>query len=771
MVKGALWKKAIRDMQKSKAQFISILIMAALAVSIVTGLDSVWISIENHTDTMYRATNRSDLWVTVANPSEQQVWKIQKIPGVALAERRFTADADTDLPGNPTLHIYALDNQNTLDQPDLRAGRFGKQDGGAVLDEAFAKAHGLKIGDSLSVKLNGTWVRLPITGLALSSEHIFSVKNSTDLSPNSQKYGFLTIRADSLESVYGQKVFNQICIKLLPGADVSQVEQQADEIIGKNLIGLIAWKDSSSAGSVDSLVQQFKTLATAFPLLFFLVTALITQSTMMRLVENQRSQIGTLKALGYSRRTILMHYTSYGLGVGFLGALAGLAIGPVLFGKVLIPRLRLTLPDYSVSVNYPNFFFALLLILICTGGVSFYACWKLQGDTPAVLLRDKPPKRGSHILLESVPSLWRKMRFSRKLIARNIFRNKSRLIMSIIGIMGCTGTILSAFTINDMVAAIPIQVYEQTFTYDQKVLVDQKKTDFRYLNNLQLDGITQQIQETAAEVVCPNGQRKMEPLTITTQDSPLVNLRELSGKKVTLTNDGITMTRKLAETLGVKQGDSIRIKRTSDQYVSVPIVQTVYLASGQGIYLTDTYWKSLGEKFQPTALLIKWNGAPDKKFLSSDAVEEAVDRTGQSADFAATTQVMLIAVIMLIVIGAALAFVVLYNCSVLNYTERIRDLATLRVLGFHQKEVRSLVLLENYISSFLGLLLGIPVGWFIAEVVAAGLDKRMDLIGSLSFQNILISGAMTFLFAGFINQVVAKKMQNLDMLSALKSVE
>ncbi|MGX8700891.1 ABC transporter permease [Caproiciproducens sp.] len=770
MVKGALFRKSLRDMKKSKAQFISIFIMAALAVSLMTGLDSIWFTVQNHADAMYRATNLSDFWVTVQNPSEQQLWGIRQIDGVTQAEKRFSADADTDLPGNPTLHIYALSDRSSLDQPEMQEGKFGKS-GGAVLDSVFAKAHNLKVGDRISVKLNGVWLRLPIDGLALNSEQVFALKNSATVMPDPAAYGFAVIRSGMLESVYGQKVYNQISVKTAPGTDLIQVEQKANAVIGDGLIGMTLQKDNSSVSGVSGRVQQIKSLSFIFPLLFFLITALITQSTMTRLVENQRGQIGILKALGYSRRSILWHYASYGVMVGALGALTGLAAGPNLFGRWLVPRMKLTFSDYRISVNFAHFAFALLLILLCTGGISFYACWKLQGNTPAVLLREKPPNKGDHIFLEALPSLWRKMKFSSKLIARNTLKNKSRLIMSTVGVMGCTGVIIAALGVQSMLSGISEQMYESTFVYDQKIILDTTKTDSRYLSNLGLDGVVQQLEESAIGVIAPDGERKMEPITITTGDSPLIHLQDVAGDPVSLPENGILMSRKLCETLGVQPGDSIRIKRTNEGYVSVPIVQTAYFASGQGIYMTDTYWKSLGETFKPTALLVKWNGAPDQRFLASDAVADATTRENQQSGLASSTQVVNLAVIMMIVMGAALAFVVLYNTGILNFAERIRDLATLRVLGFRHREIQNLVLIENYFSVLLGMLSGIPVGRYLSWLIASKMGEQMDLLGSITLPDVLIAGILTLCFAWIVNNVVARKMKQIDMLEALKSVE
>ncbi len=769
MVKGTLFRKSIMDMRKSLAQFVSIFIMATLSVTIVTGLDSVWKTIGDNSGAMYAAANISDMWINVANPTEKELWSISRIDGVEKTEKRFSINAITDLKGRPTLHIYAVSAQNTLDRPVLKQGRLSSRSG-AILDEAFAKKHGLKINDKVAVKVNDKWTDFRIEGLAQSGEHIYSVKGTTSIVPDSGKYGFIIIDDDMLKSIYGQKVYNQVCLRLSPTADVTRVKAEADKAIGDDLIGIVARGDDTSTNNINANIRQFKTLATVFPLMFFLVTALITQSTMLRMVENQRSQIGILKALGYTKGSILWHYTSYGVYMGLLGAFLGLLIGPNFFGRLLIPWLRLSFTDYGISINLVNFIFSLILILACTGGVSLYACLKLLRDSPSVLLRDKPPKEGSHVFLEFLPKLWSRMRFSRKLIARNTLKNKTRMIMSVLGITGCTGLIVAAFTLCNMVNGIARQTYEVTYTYDQKIILD-SKVDSRFISNIKLDGTVQQMEETAVEIVCPDGKRTMKLLTVFSQDSPLIHLKDNGGDPVLLPQDGISMTRKLAQTLNVRAGDIIELKRPGKSYVKVPVKQIVYMATGQGMYMTDKYFEAIGEIFKPSAILVKWNSQPDGTFLKSDYVDEYVDRSSQIKDVKASTQVVYIAAILLIFLGGILAFVVLYNSSILNFSERIRDLTTLKVLGFYQKEIRSLVLTENILSVVLGSVFGIPVGKVIADIAAGGLDDQMDLLSRISFSTVILSGLITLVFALIINGIVAEKMKKIDMLESLKSVE
>lgn len=769
MVANSLFIKSIRDMKKSKVQFISIFVMAVLSVTIVTGLDSMWKTIGEHTDVMYAASNISDMWVNIANPSEKELWRISRTRGVETAEKRFVINALTGLEGRPTLKIYTISRNSRLDRPILQQGAL-KSRGGAIIDSSFAKVHGLKINDVIELKVNDKWTSFKIEGMAMSSEHIYSVKGTTSIIPDPRKYGFIVIDEEMLKSIYGQKIYNQVCVRLSPGADAAAAEAEIDQALGDNLIGIVMKGEDSSTNNVWSNIGQFRTLAAIFPLMFFIVTALITQSTMLRLVENQRGQIGILKALGYTKGRILWHYTSYGMYMGLLGAIIGLLLGPNLFGRVLIPWLNLTLSDDRILVNYTNFIFSLILILICTGGISLYACLRLLRDSPSMLLRDKPPKEGKRIFLEDLPKLWNKLRFSRKLIARNTLRNKLRMSMSIIGITGCTGLVVAALTLTVMVNGIAGHAYEITYTYDQKIILDEK-VDSRFIHNIRLDGTVVQIAESAAAIISPDGSRTMKMLSVFPRYSPLIHMTDIDGNEVKLSEEGVTITRKLAETLKVKAGDTLKIKKTDGSYIDTPVRQIVYMATGQGLFMTDGYYESLGETFKPTAILVKWNNKPDWAFLESNNVDEYVDRDSQMRDVKASTRVVYIAAVLLIFMGGILAFVVLYNSSMLNFSERIRDLTTLKVLGFHQNEIRSLVLTENILSVISGTVFGIPVGKVIADIVAKGLDDQMDLVSRISLQTVVISGAITLAFALIINSIAARKMKNIDMLESLKSVE
>ena len=771
MVTGVLFKKSIQDMKQSLSQFVSIFVMATVAISIVVGLDSIWKTIESRSDQMYQNSNLSDIWITVPNPSEAKMWSIRRINGVSQAERRFVVNSNVQIEGSPTLRVYAMPSGNTLNLPDIKSGEKLTK-GGAVLDRNFAQAHRLSVGDLVKVEINDKKVDFRIEALALSSEHIFSVKDAGSLIPDATKYGFIVVNEEKIAAAYGgHKPYNQIVVRLEGNTDVKAVQNQIDSIFGKKLISVAARSDNSSMEMVEGKIQQFKMLATVFPLMFFLVTALITFSTMMRLVENQRNQIGLLKALGYSRHSIIWHYTSYGVYTGILGSVAGLLVGPILIGNALISKLHflLAFSNYRLSLNIPHYLLNSALIIFCTGGVSCYSCLRLQGEKPAALLRNRPPKNGNSIFLEQIPRIWNNMKFSNKLIARNVLQNKFRLIMSIMGVMGCTGLIISAFTLYDMVSGITASTYGRIYTYDQMIMLDDRTTD-RDIKNLHLDGTVEDLEQGKVQIIAANGSRRVAPISVFSRVSPLIHLQDVDGKNVALPENGIVMTRKLAELMNVKAGDVVRIKRSDDNYVSVRIEKLVHMAAGQGIYMSDLYWKKIGENYKPTEVMIKWVHL-DQNFLNSDYVKSYVDMNTQKTDFEGNLTAVKSAALLLITFGSILAFVVLYNMGILNFSERTRDLATLEVLGFRQKEIQPLVLTDNFLSVSIGILFGIPVGSVLTSILSKGFGDDLDLIGHITMGKIWPAALMTILFAVIVNIAVSNKIKKIDMLQALKSVE
>lgn len=768
--KEALWIKSLRDMKKSLAQFVSIFIMSMIAVTMITGLDAVWMTIQTHAQDSYVLSNTSDLWITVANPSEQDLWKIEHMEGVNNVEKRMkmTGKAILEDPKKEfNMTIYGIDSSLALNRPYLTEGDEVEKDG-IILDQRFARANNLMVGDLLKIELNNYRIEYKIKAIAMTPEEIFS---------SARMNKFIVVNVDSLKPCFnGSLQYNQIQVALEDGVDQNELWNKVEQIFKDRLISIESRDDMRGFVAVDDRIQQFQTLAIIFPMMFFVVTALITLSTMGRLVEEQRNQIGTMKALGYSKRSIMWHYTSYGVYVGALGVIFGCIIGPNTMGQSLLNQFRrmYALPSYEVVLYWNNIMISALIILFSTGGVAAYSCYQLLGETPAVLLRTKTPKRGSHILLERVKAIWNSMNFSTKLIARNLSRNKLRFLMSLFGIMGCTALILAAFTLNTTMANIPPVYYGEIYKFDERFTLDGKSSD-RFLSNLALNAEVELLQQKSMYVTTDHGYRKMVNVTVTSSHNPMLNLPDEHGKgKLILPNDGIVVTRKQAKNMGIAEGDLVYIKcsRGTDQPAKVH--QLSFISEGQGIYMSDHFFKSLGEEYKPTSLMVNWDGAPNRVaefFADSQRVTDRVTLERLRSDFRNNLSMITMSVVLLIVFGVVLAFVVIYNMGILNYFERVRDLSTLKVLGFYDKEIRALILTENVLSTIAGILIGIPFGGVLADSILSRMGSGADYQPMVTMANIAISALLSISFTLIVNAFLARRMKGIDMLEALKSVE
>lgn len=773
MVDNMLLRKSLRDMKRSLSQFISIFIMSMLAVIVITGLDTIWATLEKQSQEIYTTVNASDMWVTVSNPSEQDMWKIRQIKGVTSAERRLFDSAKVNLEGDPVLTVYAASPSNTLDQPFITE-KLHMKSTGAVLDEKFAAAHNLKLGDKIKIKLNDYWLQYKIIGLGINAEHISATE---DIMPNHLKYGVIMVDIESVKEAYHDSVYyNQIQIRLNENMKTDDIRQQIELALGKKLLSIQTHKDNPSFTMLSTQLYQFKVLARVFPIMFLVVTALITLSTMARLVEEQRNQIGIMKALGYSKKVIMWHYTSYGIYIGVLGSVFGCILGPNTITRVLMLDLAtmFTLHSYQMVLYWYHVIIISIIIIICTGGISAYSCYQQLHEMPADLLRSKPPKKGNHIFLERVNWIWKQMKFSQKLISRNLVRNKLRFFMSAFGIMGCMGLILGAFSLRQTLLETVSFTYGHVYTYDEKFDLDGKTSDY-FCHSLQLNAQKQTIQQTTMSVRNDQGYHRMVTVNVTSSNSPLLHLLdENGGKEIKLPNDGIILTRKQAELMNIKAGDRIYLKLTDENYVPVEVADIVLMREGQGIFISKEYFERLGEVYIPTTLLVKWNGARDlsaDSFANSNRVSKHITILQQKEDFKTSLSIITVAVTLLISFGAILAFVVIYNMGMLNFFERIRDLSTLKVLGFYDKEIRALVLADNLLSAVFGVIFGIPLGKLVNDIILVYMGDYFDLLQDLKPGNVLLSVALTVFFTVTVNQYLAKRMKQIDMLQALKSVE
>ena len=538
--------------------------------------------------------------------------------------------------------------------------------------------------------------------------------------------------------------------------------------------------------------ERLKNIGKVFPMIFFLVAALISLTTMTRMVEEQRTQIGTMKALGYGKASIASKYLSY----AFLATVGG-SIAGVLFGEKVLPFIIIqaygimywNIGDH-MQLDY-ELQYALIAsgaAVICTMGATLFSCAKTLAETPASLMRPPAPKEGKRILIERISFIWKHLSFSWKSSMRNLFRYKKRLFMTIFGIAGSMGLMLVGFGLYDSIMDIAILQYDQIQHYDAMVINDEDATDSQEKDLLKfLDGNSEIDHYTRVQLTKMTAPKEKGSVSIyvyvpenTENFKEDVTLRDRkSHEQYELTDDGAVICEKTASLIGVKTGDEITLEKDNRKYkVKITAVTENYM--GHYVYMTPPcYEKTFGEKpeYSSTVYTMKEDAESDLETLGNAILKYpaalSISYTSSTAGQVERMLGSLGAVIWVLIISAGmLAFVVLYNLNNINITERQRELATLKVLGFYDGEVSQYVFRENVLLSFIGILAGAVFGIFLHRYVITTVEVDAVMFGrNIKPISFVYSGIITFGFSMFVNMVMHFKLKTIDMVESLKSVE
>lgn len=538
--------------------------------------------------------------------------------------------------------------------------------------------------------------------------------------------------------------------------------------------------------------DRLRNIGQVFPVIFFLVAALISLTTMTRMVEEQRTQIGTLKALGYKKSAIAAKYICYAFFATLLGSVLGMLIGEKIIPYIIITAYGIMYHNVAntISIDYqPGFaLIASAASVVCTVGATLFASGKELQETPASLMRPPAPKEGKRVLLERFTFIWKHLSFSWKSTIRNLFRYKKRLIMTVFGIAGSMGLMLVGFGLQDSISDIAAIQYRELQHYDGMVIEDSDATEeeheelFEYMKENEQIAHCNRVQMT--KISAPKGSSNIsiylfvpESLSEFAKDVTLKN--RITGETYELTDEGAAISEKTASLLGLKVGDMIPLKKGDKEYkVRVAVITENYMS--HYLYMTPrVYEQTFGEKPEYENIvftmqedckddlemagtrILAYPGALSISYTSSLASQ--VDRMLSTLD----------AVILVLIVSAGmLAFVVLYNLNNINITERQRELATLKVLGFYDGEVSQYVLRENVILTVFGIMFGAVFGILIHRYVITTVEVDAVMFGrNIKLLSFLYSGILTSIFSIVVNGVMHFKLKTIDMVESLKSVE
>lgn len=778
-----LLKETIVCMVKTSKRFISILVIVLLGVGFFAGIRAVAPDMKNTLDDYYEKTNMYDIYIASNYGIREDI--IDKLQKKYDIEAVYNFDAITTKKEDYATKIISYDKNNQINTPKLVKGKMPEAIDEVVIDNNYRNE--IKIGDKLTIDSelikNNT---VTVTGYVESPLYISAERDSTNLLSGIIDY-YLYMNDDNIISPVKTAAY----IKL--NTDESRFSKKYEEIVktAKKDIKKTLKEEKqtdekwyvldidSNAGfyQYEQDTQRIDNVAKVFPLVFFIVAVLICLTTMTRMVEEERSQIGTLKALGYSDISIMFKYILYAALATIIGSMIGVAIGYRILPDLCFEMYKNMYRLGNIKLSYYSSltFQGMMIALLCTLGATIYTCRKTLKESPANLLRPVAPPPGKRVLLERIKLVWNHLSFSYKVTVRNVFRYKKRFLMTITGIAGCTGLILAGFGLKDCIVKMVPHQYEDIFSYQAKINLNEEKTNEtvdKIKENKQIKDILEVHEES---ITIDNKDTNQSVTLVIPKDNPkeFIKLQDRKTEEQYNLTDGLIITEKLAKLLEVEENDILKFSGTDTYKEKVAHITENYLF--HYIYLP----KSLYKQDEYNTVLIKTKNMTEKeeKELANELKEipgvSSITFTSSTRHvFDDTMDSFAYVSLILIVSAGALAFVVLYNLSSVNISERRRELATIKVLGFYDKEVYQYINRENTILTLIGILLGLGTGNILTMYIIKTCEIDMLMFDTtIAWPSYLYAILITMSFAILVNIILYFSLKKIDMIESLKSIE
>lgn len=804
-----LLKNTLKKIKKSLGRYLSLLIIIFLGVGFYTGITESIPNIQETQKKYYEETNLADIRIlSTLGFNEADIKEINTLTGIEEAVATYSKDV---LVGENVIRVHAIEEK--VNDVHLIDGKLPTKD-----NECLADADHYKVGDKIKIndesKENLKVTEYKVVGTIYSPIYTSNEFGTTDIG-NGKLYSFIFVPKSNFDFEYFTEVYltverhkNDVPYSAGYDLKVDKITEQLEEIKTIRINARIneIYKASKGTISKESLRQntwyvmdrdefiptytilesqydQVITIANVIPIFFILIVALMTSNTMTRMITEERSEMGTLLSLGFGGETITNNYLIYVLSATITGAVLGYFVGTIILPHLVYTCFPLNFPNIKYSFDWPLFLISLSVSCLLMAIVTTTACGKVLKQQPASLLRPEAPKRGKKVFLEKIYFIWNKLSFSSKITIRNIARYKKRVIITLIGAAGCTFMIMIGLGLKDSINTVGDKQYGDLIKYDNLMILNKETKSIDENLSKKLDGLVKDellLNQSTYKVV--DLENSLDIYLITPEETsdlfykyfPLK--KETSDKKIKLQNDGVIITPKIAERFNVKSGDKITIEsRDKDKYDIVVADVTENYVSNY-IYISKEYYEKVFDKELTYNVLastnVKEKNKIAKKLLEEKAILSINFREDLLKSANEAVQGLNNIVILLVVISSALAFTVLYNLTSINISERIREIATLKVLGFKDTESNEYIYRETMITVIIGIIIGLAITPPLHNMVMKLLEvDHMLFLKTINIKSYILASILTLSFAIIMQIITFYKLKEVDMIESLKSVE
>ena len=740
------------------------IIMIALGIGIFVGFNMEWVSIDVNTSSFFEKTNFADFRIiSDSGFSEDDLNKVKDIDGVSDVSRFLSVNADVEGQNGDTVALTVTENEN-VSKPYLISGKEydAKSENGVWLSDKYAAANGFELGDDITFKYKTIEISGKVEGLIKASEYLVCVRDSSQLMPDYNTHGFAYISPVMYEKAAKMAFYPQI--NIISSLSKKEMAEKIDAALDKTLL-VLSKDENSSYAAQQGEAEEGKTMGSVMPVLFLLIAVLTMVTTMHRLTAKEKTQIGTLKALGFKDKRILRHYTSYAFMIGIIGSALGIGLGYFVAWFLMNPNgsmgTYLDMPEWKLGIPWFCYIILAAIIVLLTL-IGFLSVKQMLHGTPADALRPYTPKKVKNLLVEKT-KWFHRLSFGTRWNLRDTMRHKSRTAMSLIGIIGCTLLIVGSLGMRDTMTAFLDMYYNDATNYSSRIYVSEDATDEQIQELIKkYDGdwsasVSVQLDEKAISL-------DVYELTTNKVRFPSAETKDFEN----IGDDGAYICKRLSDEFNLKKGDTVTISPygSDDEYTLK--ISGIIRSVSENIVISPKYAEKAGIAVKADSIYT----STEKADIKAESAIKSVQSKQMIIDsFDTFNEIMNMMVAVLIVAATVLGIVVLYNLGVMSYTERYREMATLKVVGFRNRKIGKLLISQNMWVTVIGVIVGIPAGIGTLSFLVTQLASEYEMRISVSVLSIAVSAVLTFAVSLLVSLMVARKNKKIDMVEALKGAE
>lgn len=766
-----------------------------LGVLIYIAMTTAYYNLNRSQNDFYQKTRFADYFFTVVKAPESVTRQLVEVPGVVRASGSIRRDLTFIKPqgGRGTLRLATFDpdDENRLNNLQVISGRdFTRgsgQDIEVLLDPSFARANNLQPGSVIKVIAEGKEVPLTVIGTAASPEFIYLMKDSASLMPDPNEFGLLMMPGDRAQKILNmQGQINQIAIQLAPGSSPDEVEKQIqDRLQPYGNLAAYPRNEQLSHAVLKGELQQLKISALYLPLFFFIIAAGIQFMLLGRLIKNERTSIGIFKALGYSNARIISHYVAYALSISLTGAFMGCILGVALasvFSDMYATYFNL--PSVIGGLNLTAIINSVVLSLLVGGTSGWLACLGVIRINPAESMRPKAPQKGHRILLENWAALWRRLNSSWRMGLRSMLRNRTRFLVTVLGVAFTAVVLVISLFFNDAMDYMLTRHFALENNYDYLVQFSAPIRENELLGWNQWAEVEKMepVLELPVAVSAVGGSREENDMFYGVDPGQdFLGVFSPDDVPLPIPEEGVVLSERIANKLGVKVGDMVNIETKMSQGAvregQLKVVAFNQALMGGGSYVSlNTANRLLGESRLFTRVLVRVDSTQgdlfEKRLQSMTAISSIVSKADEREGWNQMLDSAIASIVIMIMFAALLGIAITYNSTYMNFNEKQRELASMRVLGYTRQELTRLLFKETILQAVIGVIIGLPLGRYLGSLYLASATNDYYSMPFIIYpRTYMLSGVGTIIFIILGFALVLPRLKQIDLVEALKSTD